>query len=163
MEELYRVPGTPVFCSRLDGLCTMTTLLEQITPADVGNRLRIARESARMTQADAAAAIDIARTTLVAIEKGQRRVRMNELQQLSRLYGMTVNALLRQEAVHVDLAPRFRRLPDSSDSAADAAVQLLSDLARAEVELESLLGVKRSRNYPPERPDRKSTRLNSSH
>lgn len=125
---------------------------EKITSAEVGERLRIAREHAKITQADAASAIEVARTTLVAIEQGQRRVRTNELQRLSRLYGTTVNALMREEAVHVDLTPRFRRLPDSADATADAAVQLMSDLAMAEVELENLLGVKRVRNYPPERP-----------
>jgi Zn-dependent peptidase ImmA (M78 family) len=39
----------------------------------------------------------------------------------------------------------------SKDDAAATAAQLLTDLARAEVELENLLGVKRLRNYPPER------------
>jgi len=128
------------------------TSLDQIALADVGERLRIARESAGITQADAAASIDVARTTLVAIEQGQRRIRINELQRLSKLYRTSVNALLRQEAVHVDIAPRFRRLTGSSDAAADTAAQLMSDLARAEVELENLLGIKRVRNYPPERP-----------
>jgi Zn-dependent peptidase ImmA (M78 family)/DNA-binding XRE family transcriptional regulator len=130
----------------------MTTLLEEMAPSDVGDRLRLAREAAKVRQSDAAASIEVARTTLVAIEQGQRRVKMSELQQLARLYGTSVNALLRQEAVHVDLAPRFRRLFDSGDSAADDAAQLMSNLARAEVELENLLGVKRVRNYPPERP-----------
>jgi len=130
----------------------MTAQLEQLSQGDVGERLRIARESAGITQAEAAAAIDVARTTLVAIEQGQRRVRMNEMQQLARLYGTTINALLRQEAVHVDLTPRFRRLPESADNATVAAVQLMSDLAKAEVELENLLGVRRVRNYPLERP-----------
>lgn len=130
----------------------MTTPLEEIAPADVGERLRLARESARVKQSDAAAAIDVARTTLIAIEQGQRHVRMNELQQLARLYGTSVNALLRQEAVHVDLTPRFRKLFNSNSVAEEAAAQLLSNLARAEVELENLLGVKRTRNYPPERP-----------
>lgn len=128
------------------------TTLEQTAPAEVGERLRIARETAEIKQADAAAAIEVARTTLVAMEQGQRRVRMHELQKLARLYGTTVNALLRQEAIHVDLAPRFRKLHSSSDTTADAAVQLMADLAKAEVELENLLGVKRVRNYPPERP-----------
>ncbi len=130
----------------------MTTSLEDIAPADVGERLRLARETAGVKQSDAAASVKVARTTLVAIEQGQRRVRMNELQQLVRLYGTSVNALLRQEAVHVDLTPRFRKLFDSSGVAENAAAQLLSNLARAEVELENLLGVKRTRNYPPERP-----------
>jgi len=130
----------------------MSTPLDDLPLGEVGARLRIAREAANITQADAAAVIEAARTTIVAIEQGQRRVRIHELQKLARLYRMSVNALLRQEAVHVDLEPRFRRLADSSDADAVDAVQLLSDLAKAEVELENLLGVQRVRNYPPERP-----------
>jgi Zn-dependent peptidase ImmA (M78 family)/DNA-binding XRE family transcriptional regulator len=128
------------------------TPLEQIAPADLGERLRIAREVAGITQADAALAIQVARTTLVAIEQGQRRIRMNELHQLAHRYDTSVNALLRQEAIQVDLAPRFRKVFGTSDDAADDAVKLLSDLAKAEVEMENLLGIKRVPNYPPERP-----------
>jgi len=128
------------------------TPLEEIPPADVGERLRIARESANLKQAQAADSIGVARTTLVAIEQGQRRVRMSELRQLAQLYRTSVNAILRKEAVHVDLTPRFRKMIDASDTGADAAAQLLNDLAAAEVELENLLGVTRVRNYPPERP-----------
>jgi Zn-dependent peptidase ImmA (M78 family)/DNA-binding XRE family transcriptional regulator len=128
------------------------TPLEQIAPADIGERLRIAREAAGIKQAEAASAIEVARTTLVAIEQGHRRVRMSELQQLAKLYRTSVNAILRQEAVQVDLAPRFRKLTGTSDQAADTAAKLLGDLAKAEVELENLLGIKRVPNYPPERP-----------
>src|SRR5688572_1961186 len=120
--------------------------LESIPPADVGERLRIARDNADITQKDAADTINIARTTLVAIEKGQRRIRIDELQELAKLYGTSVNALLRREAVHVDLAPRFRKLPDAVNAAADEAVDIMSRLARAEVELENLLGIKRVHN-----------------
>jgi Zn-dependent peptidase ImmA (M78 family)/DNA-binding XRE family transcriptional regulator len=129
----------------------MNTPLDQLSPAEVGERLRVAREGAGVTQADASTAIKAARTTLVAIEQGQRRVRMEELQKLAKLYNTSVNALLRQEAVHVDLAPKFRKLILNDDEAAHAATQLLADLARAEVELENLLGVQRVRNYPAER------------
>ncbi len=128
------------------------TLLEEMSPRDVGERLRIARETAKFTQAEAANSIEVARTTLVAMEQGQRRVRINELQQLAKAFGTSVNAMLRQEAVHVDLAPRFRKLFDSKDEAAAHAAALMANLARAEVELENLLGVKRTVNYPPERP-----------
>jgi Zn-dependent peptidase ImmA (M78 family)/DNA-binding XRE family transcriptional regulator len=129
----------------------MNTPLEQVAPAELGERLRIAREAAKITQADAATSIQVARTTLVAIEQGNRRVRMNEVLQLARLYHTSANALLRDESVHVDLAPRFRKLI-SNDASDDTAAQLMSELAKAEVELENLLGVKRTRNYPPERP-----------
>src|ERR1019366_488536 len=127
------------------------TPLEQISPVEVGEHLRVARESANIRQAAAAIAIGVARTTLVAIEQGERRARMAELQKLAKLYGTSINALLRREAVHVDLAPRFRKL-GANDAAAAAAADLMTDLAKEEVELENLLGVKRTRNYPPERP-----------
>ena len=79
-------------------------------------------------------------------------MRMAELQQLAKLYKTSVNALLRREAIQVDLAPRFRKLSGSSDTAADAVARLLADLPKAEVELENLLGFKRIQNYPPGRP-----------
>jgi Zn-dependent peptidase ImmA (M78 family)/DNA-binding XRE family transcriptional regulator len=152
MEGFHEFSWTIIICGQLGHFCAMTTPLEDIAAVEVGERLRIARETAKITQADAANAIRVARTTLVAMEQGQRRVRINELQQLACQYGTSVNALLRQESVHVDLEPRFRKLPRNDDSAADSAVQLLSSLAKAEVELENLLGIKRNRNYPPERP-----------
>ena len=130
----------------------MTTPLEELSSADVGERLRISREAAKMSQADVAAALGFARTTLVAIEQGQRRVRIGEIQQLAKLYRTSVNALLRTEAIKVDLTPQFRKLDVRLDDAVENAAKLLSDLATAEVELENLLGVKRIRNYPPERP-----------
>ena len=130
----------------------MTTTLDFIAPADLGERLRIARETARITQAAAAAAANMARTTLVAIEQGQRRIRLDELQALAKLYVVSVNALLRREAVHLDLVPNFRKLTAGNDPAVETASKLLTDLVQAEVELENLLGVQRARNYPQLRP-----------
>lgn len=127
-------------------------IAEKLNEHAVGERLRIARESARITQADAAQAINVARTTLVAIEKGHRRVRTDELQKLASLYGTSANAVLRNEALHLDLVPRFRKLTQSTEDAVLEAAILLNDLVRAEVELENSLGIVRQYNYPPERP-----------
>jgi Zn-dependent peptidase ImmA (M78 family)/DNA-binding XRE family transcriptional regulator len=130
----------------------MSTTLDRFSPAEVGERLRIARDAAKLTQAAAAASANLARTTLVAIEQGQRKLRMDELLRLTKLYGTSVNALFRQESVHVDLTPRFKSLPGSSDSSAiEAAARLLTYLAKAEAELEDLLGIQRVRNYPQQR------------
>ena len=126
--------------------------LHSIDPVDVGARLRGAREAAGLTQTDAATDLRVARTTLVAMEQGRRRVRIDEIQHLARLYGTSVNAVLRREAVHVDLVPRFRKLSTANDEAAERAALLLTDLVRAEVELENLLGVTRTHNHPPARP-----------
>ena len=52
--------------------------LSQTSPADVGERLRLAREAANITQKQAADAISVARTTLVAIEQGQAFLEENK-------------------------------------------------------------------------------------
>ena len=119
---------------------------------DLGRRLRLARERVGFTQAQAAEEIEVARTTLVAIENGRRRVRMEELRRLAQSYGETVNALTRRESMHIDLLPRFRRAAGGKDSAACQAAEILSNLVKAEVELEGVLGATRVRSYPPERP-----------
>ena len=125
--------------------------LNELTAQEIGRRLRLARENAKIRQDDAAKIIGMSRPTLVSIEKGDRRVRIQEIQALANHYGLSVNSLLRREAVHTDLVPRFRRLQETEDEHTGEAVKLLNDLVRAEVELENILGIKRSNNYPPER------------
>jgi len=93
----------------------------------------------------------MSRPTLVSIEKGVRRVRIQEIQMLAHRYGVSVNALLRREAVHTDLMPRFRKLRETEDMHTAEAVQLFNDLIKADVEMENLLGIQRRRNYPQER------------
>lgn len=129
----------------------MTNPTQEISPAELGERLKVARESANITQDAAAKAAGMARTTLVSIEKGQRSVRAAELQALSRQYGVSVNSLMRREAVHVDLIPRFRSLPETEDTGIAEAARMLNDLVRAEVELENVLGVHRAYSYPAEK------------
>lgn len=124
----------------------------ELKPDVIGERLRLARGEAGLTQGEAAAEISAARTTLIAIEKGQRRIRTAELQKLANLYNTTANSILRNEAVHIDLVPRFRKQIQKDNAASQEATQSLSDLVKAEVELEEILGIKRVRNYPPERP-----------
>jgi Zn-dependent peptidase ImmA (M78 family)/DNA-binding XRE family transcriptional regulator len=129
----------------------MNKPLDQFSPVEIGERLRLAREDTKLTQAEAAAALNMARTTLVAIEQGQRRTKIDEIHQLAKLYGKSVNSLLHREVILTELTPRFRKLFNGKDSGVEDAVRLLSDLAKAEAELENLLGVTRLRNYPPER------------
>jgi Zn-dependent peptidase ImmA (M78 family)/DNA-binding XRE family transcriptional regulator len=130
----------------------MTSALENMSALEVGERLRKARDAAGFTQASAAVAVSIARTTLVAIEQGLRPVRLSELRALAKIYKTSINEMLRSEAVSVELTPKFRKLFHSQNDPVESAVRTLSDLTKAEIELEGLLGVKRIRNYPPERP-----------
>jgi len=125
--------------------------LNELSAQEIGRRLRIARENADIRQDDAAQVIGMSRPTLVSIEKGVRRVRIQEIQMLAHRYGVSVNALLRREAVHTDLMPRFRKLRETEDMHTAEAVQLFNDLIKADVEMENLLGIQRRRNYPQER------------
>ncbi|MEM9704439.1 MAG: XRE family transcriptional regulator [Pseudomonadota bacterium] len=130
----------------------MSVSIHHLSNTELGKRLRLARESAGLTQAEAANAVDLSRTTLVAVEKGDRPVRDAELFSLIDVYGVTMNEILRREAVHVDLVPRFRKLVSEVETGIDEAISVLNDLVTAEVELETILGVERPSNLPPERP-----------
>lgn len=130
----------------------MNGTTERLSDVEIGERLRLAREGAKLTQAQAADIIGAARTTIVAIEQGKRRIQMDELQKLATACRTSANAILRREAIHLDMVPRFRKLEDSKDDDIERATRLLNSLVRAEVELENALGVSRARNYPPERP-----------
>lgn len=125
--------------------------LNELSAQEIGRRLRLARESAGIRQDEAAQIIGMSRPTLVSIEKGVRRVRIQEMQSLARHYGVSVNALLRRETVHSDLVPRFRKLRETEDRDTAEAIQIFNTLIKADVELENVLGIERRRNYPPER------------
>ena len=130
----------------------MNNSIHSLDQIELGKRLRLAREETDLTQANAADSAEISRTTLVAIEQGKRPVKSDELIALSDLYGITLNQLLRKEAVHVDLIPRFRKIGQNVDDAFEHAIETLNNFVVAEVELENLLGIERASNLPPERP-----------
>ncbi|MBK7755150.1 MAG: helix-turn-helix transcriptional regulator [Deltaproteobacteria bacterium] len=78
-------------------------------PDKLGERLRRARGAAGLTQDQAATAIGVARTTLVAIEKGERRLKMAELVALAELYRVSSASLLQAERADLEMRPQFRR------------------------------------------------------
>lgn len=130
----------------------MKNSVHHLTSEELGRRLRLAREKKGITQADAARLVNLSRTTLVAIEKGDRPVRDAELIALIDCYGITMNEMLRREAVHVDLVPRFRKLRAGTHDGIDDAILILNHLVTAEIELETILGIERTSNLPLERP-----------
>jgi Zn-dependent peptidase ImmA (M78 family)/DNA-binding XRE family transcriptional regulator len=129
----------------------MSDVSGALQQTEIGERLRHARERKGLRQAEAATEAMLARTTLIAIEQGLRKVRMDELRTFARIYDTSVNDLLRREAIRADLAPKFRKQFRQVDDSTEQAIQLLANLAQAEVELEQLMGISRVRNYPPER------------
>src|SRR5581483_152324 len=127
--------------------------LEDIEATEIGDRLRIARGEAKLNQEDAAKALSVSRPTIIAIEKGQRKVKLDELNQLAQLYNLPLNRLLARDAVQLDLQGRFRRVDVNEKDSAQVIAQL-NKLASASVELERLLGLKPSQLYLPEQPIR---------
>ena len=128
------------------------TALDSIDKLKLGNRLRIARTAASLTQDQAAKALSMARTTLVAVEHGERAIRPVELVAFAKLYGTSANNLLRDTSVYVDLSVQFRRnLENKCDEIAlQDASRLLHRLATRTTEIERILGKPTRMNYPAE-------------
>ena len=111
---------------------------EGIETEHVASRLRAAREVAGKTQQEAADRIGASRTTVVAIEKGERPIRSGELVSLAEYFGKSVNELLRPNPMTEDFVAEFRSSADRemADSEVLEAVSRLQDLADDYVELE---------------------------
>ena len=94
-----------------------------------------------MTQADAAKVIDAARTTMVAIEKGRRRLKATELIKLARAYGRSVSDFVRPRPVVQPFEVQFRRLQSSQAEEAQITpvIQRLEELCRNYLELEEMM------------------------
>ena len=120
-------------------------------PALLG-RLRAARTAKRLTQQEVAERLGVSRTTLVAIEKGSRRLRFQELIDMASLYGRSVNELLRPIPVTEDFVALFRSSPGQTleSDQVDPAVALLQELADDYLEVERVAGAPLPRRYPPE-------------
>jgi Zn-dependent peptidase ImmA (M78 family)/DNA-binding XRE family transcriptional regulator len=112
--------------------------------SQIGERLAQARKRKGKTQAEVAEQVGLARTTLVAIEKGERLATDAELLKLASTLSISLNDLLREHAVVAEAAPRFRIGPrrKASDEAKRAFEELV-ELGRLYVELERIHGISR--------------------
>ncbi len=72
--------------------------LDGIEPRALGARLREAREARGLTQGEVAKRLGVALTTMVAIEKGERQLRPEELMELADIYERQVSELLQRGA-----------------------------------------------------------------
>ncbi|MYD86657.1 MAG: ImmA/IrrE family metallo-endopeptidase [Acidobacteria bacterium] len=125
--------------------------LESIDPRALGRRLQEARKARGLTQQDAADALSVARTTVTALEKGERRMRPGELIQLARLFGRPVSEFVGPKEPIADFAVQFRRSAggdEGADAETTAAVEEFSRLCEDYLYLENLNGAPLRRNYP---------------
>ena len=65
----------------------------------LGERLKEARRASGLTQEAVASRLDILRTTLVAIEKGDRRVTPGELIKLASIFGKPVSEFVSRRVI----------------------------------------------------------------
>lgn len=132
-------------------------VLRRLDPRAVGRRLQEARKARGRTQQEAADQLGGARTTVVAIEKGERPIRPAELVRLAAHYGRTVGEFLREgqpvEAFAVQLRASLAPGPDSATEQQLAACTLNFQLLCEDyLELERLTGSTLSRSYPSPYP-----------
>jgi Zn-dependent peptidase ImmA (M78 family)/transcriptional regulator with XRE-family HTH domain len=128
-------------------------VLETIDPKVLGRRLQDARRARGLTQQDVANELGIARTTVIAIEQGERKVRPEELLQLARLYGRAVSDLIREREVVEEFLVQFRTaIAQAGRHQAELtrAIQEFQQLCEDYLELERLCRASLTRHYPPQ-------------
>jgi Zn-dependent peptidase ImmA (M78 family)/DNA-binding XRE family transcriptional regulator len=132
---------------------TTANVLDSIDPRRLGDLLQQARKKMGMTQADAARVIDAARTTLVAIEKGERRLKPNELIQLARAYGRSVSDFVRPTPAIEPFEVQFRAVyhrQEQEELQITPVIEHFEQLCRNYLELEQIMDAPMTRTYPPE-------------
>src|SRR5271157_5588662 len=144
--------GQPGAGAERGGIVMDRSVLEQIDPRVLGARLQDARKVAGLTQNVVADHMEMARTTIVAIEKGERRVTVPELLAFAKLYARHVSEFVSRRTVTESFVPQFRATErDVLEEHADfeqAAIEL-QRLAEDYVELERITGVSVTPSYPP--------------
>ena len=130
-----------------------TNILDTIDKNTLGKELQTARKRAGLTQEEAAQAIDAARTTIVAIEKGERRIKAGELLKLAQAFGRSPSDFVRPrpklESFYVQFrGPYQRTLEDNTEIS--PKIDEFEDFCRDYLELEQLMESPLSRKYPTE-------------
>ena len=125
----------------------MERILEQMDPRIVGARLQGARKAAGLTQQQLAEALNVARTTIVAIEKGERRINARELIQFAAACRRPVSDIVSKQMTEA-LVPQFRATHQLDDETEQVTFEL-QNCAEDFAELERITNMPAPRVYPP--------------
>ena len=128
-------------------------VLEATDPRVLGRRLRAARKARHLTQQQVAESLKLARTTITALEKGERRIRPNELIRLASLYGRSVSQLVGPREIREDFSVQFRAAVAGAETRQaqnelEQAIQSFQGLCEDYLYLERLNGAPIRRSYP---------------
>jgi Zn-dependent peptidase ImmA (M78 family)/transcriptional regulator with XRE-family HTH domain len=96
---------------------------------NITHRLTLARKSAGLSQEAAATHLGMSRPTFIALEKGTRNVKPEELAALASLYGTSINRLLRDSTPPPEIAPHLRAVisKEGEDAGLESAVAKLTE------------------------------------
>lgn len=134
-----------------------TDVLRQLDPQHVGQELARARKRSKLTQDDAAKVLGVARTTITAIEKGERRIRPSELLTLARTYSAQLSDFVRPRPTVPSFRERVQfRGPFSrtnhDEERIEPYIEEFENLCRDYLELEEITQSPLRPRYPPEVP-----------
>jgi Zn-dependent peptidase ImmA (M78 family)/transcriptional regulator with XRE-family HTH domain len=125
-----------------------------IDPRVLGQRIGEARKARGKTQEQVAAFLGYSRPTYIAIEKGDRPAKPDEIVRLAAFFGRQVNELVRPGAPVTDLQPHLRAVADKmkagEQSGLHGAIDQLQALAEDYRELERIMKAPLRPSYPPE-------------
>jgi Zn-dependent peptidase ImmA (M78 family)/DNA-binding XRE family transcriptional regulator len=131
----------------------MKNILEEMDPVVLGEELKNVRKKLGMTQEDVSDILDVARTTVTAIEKGERQVRPDELIKLAETFNKDVHDFLRVkksvESFRVQFRAAYQRSKKENDEI-NSIIDEFEQLCRDYLELEELVYGMPWQNYPVE-------------
>lgn len=128
----------------------------EIDPRNVGRRIAEARKARGKTQEEAAEFLGCSRPTYIAIEKGDRAAKADEIIKLASFLGRSVSELVRPGEPAAALEPHLRAVADKMGLGArnhaglSAAIEQLQALAEDYRALERLRNAPLRASYPPE-------------
>jgi Zn-dependent peptidase ImmA (M78 family)/transcriptional regulator with XRE-family HTH domain len=125
---------------------------ESIDVAVLAERLTMARKTSGLTQEEAANYLGMSRPTFIAIEKGSRRPRPEELVKLAELYKESLNRFLRDESRPKAIRPHLRYALDASAEGMQEVEQAIEKLTKFVEDyqfLENLMQSKPITSFPP--------------
>jgi Zn-dependent peptidase ImmA (M78 family)/transcriptional regulator with XRE-family HTH domain len=125
-----------------------------IDPRILGLRIAEARKARGKTQEEVAEFLGYSRPTYIAIEKGDRLAKSEEIVKLAGFLGRKVNELVRPTEPVVDLQPHLRaaveKMKGTIRVSLNAAIDDFQRLAEDYRDLEQLMNAPLRFNYPPE-------------
>src|SRR6266496_695100 len=127
---------------------------DTLDPRILGRRIAEARKARGKTQEEVADFLGCSRPTYIAIEKGDRLAKSEEIIKLASFLGRKVNELVRPTEPVMHLQPHLRaaveKMKGADQEALNAAIDELQRLAEDYRDLEKLMNAPLRFNYPSE-------------